>query len=244
MAPAGRPVLGSTVSVRPEGYLGAASGRAPRFRAGSSRRYPVRRTVRCHRGETAACTPPEDRVNGRTNPRIGAPAGSVRTRCRRNYAEKRPRRRCAVFARADCALALSTATRCGFCRALRWLDFLRCLVLVGSSCPRRCPATTARSRVLARAGSASVGPGVPALVRPRRWSSGVPALYAFEHSGQARGRVVGVLDGHVEVALARRFARVDVSVDVDCSRQHFVERQMPAGQPWLGGAPGRDDLVT
>ena len=140
----------------------------------------------------------------------------------------RPRRRCAGFAPADRGLALSTATRHGFCRALRWPDFLRCLVLVGSSCPRRCPATTARSRVLARGGPAPVGPGVPALVRPRRWSSGVQAAHAFEHPGQAYRRVVGVLDGQVEVARAWRSAGVGVPVDVDRRRRHC-----PTGR-WLG----------
>ena len=47
------------------------------------------------------------------------------------------------------------------------------------------------------------------------------ALYdAFQHPGQAHRRVVGALDRHVEVALARRFGRVDVTVDVDCRRRH------------------------
>ena len=42
------------------------------------------------------------------------------------------------------------------------------------------------------------------------------------------------------MALARRFASVDVPVDVDCCRRHSPERQMAEGQRWVGGAKGRD----
>ena len=62
---------------------------------------------------------------------------------------------------------------------------------------------------------------------------------AFVSVDQSLGsRLVATLGGRFDY-----FLSVDVPVDVDCGRRHSPERQMAAGQRWLGGAPGRDDLV-
>ena len=54
------------------------------------------------------------------------------------------------------------------------------------------------------------------------------------------GAVVGVLDGHVEAASARRIGRVDVTVRVDRRRRHSPERQMAQCQRWIAGVQGGD----
>ena len=79
-------------------------------------------------------------------------------------------------------------------------------------------------------------------------SSRAEAPRAFEHPAQTDRSVVGALDGHVEVATARRFASVDMTVDVDCRRRPAAASRERVrrieGRPFRPGESRRPTLLA